>query len=158
MKSHQPFYVLMSLLCHCACNTTPATPPNTTDAEWQTYHNERAAYSLRYPADYALERDRDELDVRLRWQDAPIINISFANKEQSKEHGLWARHEPVGEIALGGKKGLKYIYNHCDGPFCMRTISYVVAHKGGYIGLAFRTEERDLPAIYSRVVESFAFN
>lgn len=158
MKRHHPFYILMSLLCCCACNTTPATPPNTTDAEWQTYYSERAAYTLHYPQDYILEKEDSGSSVRLRWRDAPIVNISFIDRAESKRRGLWALHEPVGEIELGGKKGLKYIYDHCDGPFCMRTISYVVAHKGRYIGLAFRTADQDLPEIYGRIVDSFVLN
>lgn len=156
MPLHRPLIVLLSLLCHCACNTTPATPRNGSDVQWNLYHNEKAAYSLRYPDFCTL--DEEGKDAILRWDDSPIICINFVDKEEGKARGLWARHEAVAKIQLDGRAGLKYVYKHCDGPFCMRTISYVVAHGDRYLGLEFRTEEDELGAVYKQVVASFQFD
>ena len=53
---------------------------------------------------------------------------------------------------------MKYVYDHCDGPFCMQTVSYVVEHRQRYLGLEFRTANAELAPVYRQVVDSFAFN
>ena len=69
---------------------------------------------------------------------------------------MWFGHAPANEIELGGKKGFKYTYDHYDGPFYSRTIAYVIAYRGKYLGLEFRTD-RDLDAIYQDILASFEF-
>jgi len=60
-------------------------------------------------------------------------------------------------IELAGKQGLKYVYNHYDAIFYMRTISYVVDYKDKYLGLEFRTDNQELDEIQKKILSSLKF-
>ena len=63
----------------------------------------------------------------------------------------------MGSIELDNREGLKYIYDHYDGPFYMRTVSYVVEYGGKFLGLEFRTDREELDDVQRRVLRSFRF-
>ena len=63
----------------------------------------------------------------------------------------------MGLATLDGRSGEKFVYNHYDGPFGMRTVSYVVPHGEKFLGLEFRTGEEEPTATQAEILESFRF-
>ncbi len=148
------FAAAVGLLC-AACESTPRWPH--ADSGWKTYHNESVGYSLDYPAVCSVH-EYDDGGVIFRFDGGPILCVSYLTERAADKRGLWADHDPVAEAALDGRSGSRYRYDHYDGPMYMHVTSYVVAHNGRYLGLAFRTAHEDLNVAQTRVLESFRFS
>ncbi len=124
---------------------------------WATYSNAKVGYSLKYPTALTLEEYAEgSVAFRNGWDGVPIL-VRYTNEQDGKNRDIWFGHEPVGKIMLAGREGNKFIYTHHDGPFGTRTISYVVEHKGKFLGLEFRTPN-ELNEIQQRVLSSCKFN
>ena len=80
----------------------------------------------------------------------------YGDAESHERKDAWFGHDASGPVQLAGLDGQRYVYTHCDGPFCSRTVSYVVEHRGRYLGLEFRTPD-ELDAVQQRIYESFRF-
>ena len=143
---------LVALLC--ACRGTPPEAPDASSVEWARYDNPVVGFSMEYPDSYAVDEEADGLGVIFRHDGYPVIAIRHVDERESDRRGLWGDHEPVDAIELAGRRGKRYDYNHSDGPFYMRTVSYVVAHRGKFLGVEFRTNLDRPDAIQQRVLDS----
>ena len=112
---------------------------------------------VEHPDIYEVEEHHDGRTVLLRYDGYPVVSIRHADEQEGRSHGLWIKHDAVGTIELDSRAGLKYIYDHYDGPFYMRTVSYVVEHGSRFLGLEFRTDREELDDVQRRVLQSFRF-
>ncbi len=139
------------------CGGTPPQNLPVDAVAWRVYSNPVVGYALEHPDLYETEEDHDGRTVLLRYDGYPVISIRHADEREGRSHGLWIKHKAVGSIELDKRGGLKYIYDHYDGPFYMRTVSYVVEHGGKFLGLEFRTDREELDDVQRRVLRSFRF-
>ena len=137
------------------CESTPHWP-EATRTKLVTYRNERVGYVVLYP-DVCHIQEYDGGTI-FRFDGAPIMVVNYVTEREGGKRGLWPGHKPAGSVELGGKDGKKFIYSHCDGPFCMHTVSYVVPHHGKYIGVEFRMEANEPSQLQQRILDSFAFD
>ena len=84
--------------------------------------------------------------------------INYTTKREADERGLWADHKAAGKIKLAGQSGKQYIYNHYDGPFYMRTISYVIELDSKFLALEFRTQNEKTDSLQQHILESFTLS
>lgn len=145
--------VIAAALALAACDTTPQWPA--TAEGWKQYRNDHIGVSFEYPAQCTVEDDGDR--ALFRCDGDPIISISWSAEASARRHGLWARHEPVGPVQLGGRVGRLYRYTHYDGPFGMRTTAFVVPHGDRFFALELRTSHDELGGLERHVLRSFAF-
>ncbi len=136
--------------------TSPLNPPANAVA-WKIYSNPSVGYTFEHPDLYEVEEHHDGRTVLLRYDGYPVVSIRHVDEQEGRSHGLWIKHDAVGTIELDSRAGLKYIYDHYDGPFYMRTVSYVVEHGDRFLGLEFRTDREELDDIQRRVLQSFRF-
>lgn len=140
-----------------ACRGTPPPPPLAGEVQWKAYSNAVVGYSLEVPDVYDPRAAHAGKDVLFRYQGYPVLVVNYIDEAEGKSRGLWPGHERAGEIELAGRSGNKYVYDHYDGPSSMRTVSYVVEHRGKFLGLEFRTTLDAPDAIQERIVESLRF-
>jgi len=145
--------VLLAAFALIACDTTPRWPASADG--WKTYRNENIGISLEYPGQCSVDDEGHR--VLIRNDGAPIISIAWTTEADARKNGLWPGHEPIGPVQLGGRAGKLYRYSHSDGPFGMRTTSFVVPHRAKYFALEFRISEEELGPIAKQVLDSFAF-
>ena len=146
--------VLGLVMMVAGCRQVPATRDlDPAQLVWATYVNEEAGYSLSYPTVLRPEEYGQE-EVLFRLRGVPVI-IRYGQEEGCASRGLWCGHDPVGSIELAGFAGDQYIYDHSDGPFLARTVSYVITHNGEPLALEFRTPA-ELDAVQQRMLDSFA--
>jgi len=124
--------------------------------EWTTYSNPTVGYTLRIPSIYVAHESKGGQAVVFRWQRRAPVKITFGNAKKARRRILWFGRESQGAIALGGRVGRRYLYTHCDGPFCSRMVAFVVPHRGRELTLEFRADGK-LPAVYRTIVSSFAW-
>ncbi len=139
-----------------ACGGSPPANPEAGTFRWATYHHPTAGYTLEHPDVYVVQEHGG--GVLLRYDDYPCVSISLTDEQRADDRGLWAGHDPTGEIRLGDRDGRRFVYHHYDGPFSMRTVSYVVEHRDEYLALEFRTERDDPDEIQHRILDSFRFD
>jgi hypothetical protein len=96
--------------------------------------------------------ENGEILFRYGW--SVTARVRFNDETEGKKTGAWFGNEPVEKIKLGGRDGEKFIYDHYDGPFAARTVSYVVEYRGKFLGLEFRTGG-ELNEIQRRMLSSF---
>jgi hypothetical protein len=98
--------------------------------------------------------------VDLRQQGLAIARVVYVTERDARRRALWPGHEPTGDIELGGRPGRRYVYDHRDDPFALRTVSYVVEHRGQLLALELRVPlgpEEDADPTYRRIRDSFRF-
>ena len=147
---------LVMTLFGTACNSTPPEHPALDEVRWATYTNAEVGYTLEYPDFYRIDDRGKPKDVMFRFDGYPVLVINWVSEKEGRSRGLWPGHEPVRTVELAGLEGKKYIYRHYDGPFSMRTISFVVEHRGRLLGIEFRTN-CPLDPIHLYIIESFRF-
>lgn len=135
------------------CDSTPHWPAPASGG-WSTFTHPTLGYSVDYPTGCKVQQD--ERGVLIRFEGGPIIAINWVTDNEGRHRGLWAGHDPAGEIELGGHKGTLYRYQHGDGPLVMNVISYVVPYRGRSLGLELRTAGDTLTPAQQHVVDSFA--
>jgi len=124
---------------------------------WSTYTNSELGYSITYPTVLDLEEfGKGSILFRNGADGVPIL-VRYADEQEGKKRDLWFGHDPAEKITLAGREGNKFVYSHHDGPFSARTVSYVIEHRGKFIGVEFRTAN-ELNEIQQRVLTSFKFN
>ena len=147
----------LSALSMTGCGGTPPLNPPANAVAWKIYSNPSVGYTFEHPDLYEVEEHHDGRTVLLRYDGYPVVSIRHVDEQEGRSHGLWIKHDAVGTIELDSRAGLKYIYDHYDGPFYMRTVSYVVEHGSRFLGLEFRTDREELDDIQRRVLQSFRF-
>ena len=85
------------------------------------------------------------------------MSISHVDEQEGRNRGLRVKHGAVGSIQISGRPGSQYRYDHYDGPFYMRTVSYVVPHREKFLGLEFRTHLEQPDEVQRRILQSFRF-
>jgi len=123
---------------------------------WAAYANSQLGYSLDYPVALSVKEFDGGVLFRNGWDGVPIL-VRYTDEQEGKKRDIWFGHQPVEKITLAGREGSKYVYSHHDGPFSARTVSYVVEHKGKFLGLEFRAPA-ELSEIQQRVLASFKFS
>tara|TARA_Y100000590_G_scaffold404917_1_gene492824 strand:+ start:2518 stop:2913 length:396 start_codon:yes stop_codon:yes gene_type:complete len=124
--------------------------------EWATYNNEQVGYTVQYPTAFTLQNNSNGRDLILRHNGFPVIAINYTTREEAVSRDLWAGYEPAGDIELAGKAGKKYIYKHYDGPFYMRTFSYVIEHNNRFLALEFRIKNDSVDSLQQHILQSFS--
>ena len=147
----------LSALLMTGCSGTPPANPAVDAVVWRTYSNPMVGYSLEYPEIYTPQERYQGRDVLFRYDNYPVVSISHVNEEEGTSRGLWVKHGAVGSIQLSGREGNQYQYDHYDGPFYMRTVSYVVPHRERFLGLEFRTDLEQPDEVQTRILQSFRF-
>ena len=135
------------------CESAAPTPPDADAVAWSDYEDAEAGFSFRYPDVYVVERHGG--GVLFRHDGYPVLSISHITAEEADDRGLWADHEPVGEAELAGRSAQRYVYHHQDVFTTMRTVSYVVDHRGKYLGVEFRTGLEGHDEVQRRMLDSF---
>ena len=138
-----------------SCENTPPPALSIAKVEWATYNNERVGYKLQYPAAFNLKTDLNGKDLLLKHGGFPVMAINYTNENEAHDRGLWADHEPVGNIILANKKGKKYVYNYFNGPFFMRTLSYVIEYQSHFLAVEFRTENETIDSLQQQTGKGF---
>ena len=119
---------------------------------WVTYRNPQLGYSLEYPSIFRLREHGGTAIFRYGWG-VPVL-VRFTDEADGRHRGLWFGQDPTGPIELSGRQGQRYAYEHWDGPFSSRTVSYVIPLQGRYLGFEFRTGG-DLNPVQQRMLDSF---
>jgi hypothetical protein len=145
--------ILLATVTLIACDTTPQWPAAADG--WKPYRNDAIGISLEYPGQCSVEDEGQR--VLIRFDGAPIISIAWTTEAGARKNGLWAGHDPIGPVQLGGRAGNLYRYTHHDGPFGMNTTSFVVPHREKLFALEFRTTDEQLGLVALHVLDSFAF-
>ena len=150
----------LSLLCLglivSGCENRPPPALSMSKVEWATYSNEQVGYTVQYPAAFTLHNRNNGRDLLLSHDGFPVVTINYTTRQEAGSRDLWADHEPVGNIELADKSGEKYIYNHFDGPFYMRTFSYVIEYKDRFLALEFRTKNDSVDSLQQHILQSFS--
>lgn len=152
-SSFQFLFLALSGVLLQSCRA-PAPPSlDFQQVKWRRYENTTAHYSLQYPDIYKLEEEKTG-GALFRHNGVPLL-VRFTDEIEGRLRGAWFGSKAAGEIELSGRKGLKYVYNHFDGPSYVRTIAYVVAHEGKYLGLEFRSDADELDKVQQKILASF---
>ena len=122
-------------------------------SEWKLFEHPQLDYSFEYPAEYELKLYQQ--DVQLRWDSYPLVVINYVSPREGEKRGLWAGHQPYGYDVLDGVSCALYRYQHFDGPFGMKVLSYVVPFREKELGLEFRVDSLD--DVLRHIKESFQF-
>jgi len=131
--------------------------PDVSDDDWAVYVNDKVGYRINVPNICDVEEHHDGRTVLFRFRGAPIIAVNFVDEAEGDERGLWIGHEPSGEVELAGRSGHRYRYDHFDGPFGMRTVSYVIPHRDRFLGIELRTGETEPTSIQQTILDSLNF-
>lgn len=151
-----PFIPVLALtVLISSCENRPPPALSMASVEWATYTNEKVGYTVQYPANYTLDKSRNGRDVLFRYDGFPVLAVNFTTTDEADGRGLWADHEPVGDVDLAGQQGRQYVYNHYDGPFYMRTLSYVVEHRDRFLAVEFRTQNESVDSLQHHILRSF---
>lgn len=157
LQSHSVFLLLAMLILGSGCRMNSPLLKNLKAGEvsWVTYSNTNLWYTITYPAVFEPEV-YDDGNVLFRYGSGVPVLVRYTDEKTGRKRGAWFGHQPVAPITLGGRKGNKFIYEHWDGPFVSRTVSYVVEHRGKFLALEFRTPD-ELYEIQRRMLASFTF-
>lgn len=143
------------LLMGCCHENVPPLETQKPDAlAWVSYTHPAIPYSLRYPDLFSVEEEKVG-SVFFRYGCGVPVVVRFHDETEGRRRGAWFGHKPVEDIQLHGHAGKKYIYEHNDGPFSVRTVAYVVPFRDRYLGLEFRTPG-ELNEVQKRIFDSFA--
>lgn len=144
--------ILMAAWVLGTCTSAPPMPP--TDFEWTTWSNAAAGYALEIPDVYEPDVEDAGRAVFFRWDGTVPVKVYLSGAEAARNRGLWPGHEPTGEITLGGARGARYDYTHCDGPFCSRIASFVIEWRDEWLALEFRADG-ELHPVNRHILDSF---
>ena len=89
-----------------------------------------------------------------RYDEFPVLIVRTVKSNSRKKDWLWPDEDMVGDFQINGENYAHYDYNHCDGPFCMRTLAYVRLHNENKIVVEFRTNN-NLDKVQEEILRSF---
>lgn len=151
-----PLAAALLLLAGCGRDTPPPNPESAS-VRWQTYTDPRLGFSFEHPDVFEVSNDREGRGLILRYDGYPVVSVGHYSESEADSRGLWAGREPQGAIRLGGRPGVRYVYDHSEVLSSMRTVSYVVEHDGKFLGLEFRTDLDRPDAVQQHMLDSFRF-
>ena len=122
----------------------PELPRVELPAGWKEVRAEALGVALQVPDEYQVDEDRDETGFRVFYQGATKVDLMWSERQHAADRGLWARHEPLRRVELGGRRASYYLYTHFDAFSGVRTHSFVLPFQGKWLALEFRTR-RVLP-------------
>ena len=138
-----------------ACRAEAPPAPDVSTVRWREYHADELGVTLRVPSTFDVDERGPEVGFR---SDGPIaLRLVWVTEEEADDRGLWPGHDGR-RTSVAGRDGVLYDYDHRDLEQRSRTIAYVVPHRGRLLGIEFRTDEAELPAVYREVVESIRFD
>jgi hypothetical protein len=151
-----PLALLASLavLVLAGCQGAPPPDPPADAVTWRAFHNDAVGYSVELPTVFERTGERGQ-SVLFRYQGYPVLCINYVDEAEGRRRGLWVGKEDSGPARLGGRDGRRFVYRHYDGPFSMRTVSYVVGYRGKLLGLEFRTDLAEPDSLQRRILDSF---
>lgn len=138
----------------CQSPKTPLENLNVNELSWATYTDNKLNYSISYPT-VLTPSGSENGEVLFRYGWGVTARVRYTNETDGKKTGAWFGNKPVEKIKLGGHDGEKFIYEHYDGPFAAKTVSYVIEYRGKFLGLEFRTGG-ELNDIQKRMLNSFS--
>lgn len=148
-------HILLFLGLGClACHTEAPQLPKTV-ASWQDYDRPEHGYSLKVPSYFLIEED--DSGARFRYDGHPSISLSYTTEEVADGRGLWPGNEFLKEVDINERHWKMYIYNHSDGLFYMRVVSFVTELNDKYLAVEFRIDG-DLRPIHREVMKSVNFS
>jgi len=152
------FWALPLFILTSGCESKPPPALSMASVRWVTYKNENVGYTLQYPVAYILQTSQTSRDILFRHNGFPALAINYTTKGEADERGLWTDHKAAGKIKLAGQSGKQYIYNHYDGPFYMRTVSYVIELDSNFLALEFRTQTEKTDSLQQHILDSFTLS
>jgi hypothetical protein len=138
-----------------ACRGEPPMHPDLAGIEWRNYSSEFMGFDLEIPYFYSDHPEDDGESVIFRMDGYPVLMISLLGRDRADQRGLWADHSPVATGLLAARPADHYVYDHHDGPFVMRTISWVVPWRGKFLEFALRTEASVPDPVQQHMLDSF---
>jgi len=157
----QKLSILFGLFGLClllgSCSPRAFDWPSVSSDGWTVYQNEAVGYRIQVPRICEVEEHHDGRTVLFRFRGAPIIAVNFVDEAEGDARGLWVGHDPIDDVELAGRPGMRYLYDHWDGPFGMRTVSYVVPHRDRLFGLELRTGAAQPTEIQQTILDSLTF-
>ncbi len=129
------------------CTSSPPEPINPR-TEWLDFSDQRARYSIKYPAKYRLV-PRGNGEVAFRGADNKIAyQVNIATFEEAKKRGLWVVTEPIGTTYIsGGFTSHRYVYDHWDGPNKEHRVAFVLERDGRMLGLEFPIDAKNTEGV-----------
>jgi len=159
-RGKQPFGVwtalLVALLITTSCHVEPPGPPPEGSYAWDSYTHPTLGYRVAYPDVFDLADGRGD-DVVFTYLGRPTFRVLYATEEEAGQRGLWGGQAPVETVAVGGREGHRYVYDHWDGPSYVHTVVYVVPLRGKALGVEFRTDADTVDDVQRRVLDSITF-
>jgi hypothetical protein len=130
-------FLLLTTLSFTACSSSPPEPINAR-GDWLDYADQRAGYSIKYPAKYRLVPGGNG-EVAFRGEDKKIAyRISIATFDEAKKRGLWVSTEPIGTTYVsGGFTAHRYVYSVLDGTSKEHRAAFVLDREGKMLALEF---------------------
>jgi hypothetical protein len=120
---------------------------------WVTYRNEAVGYEVKIPDIYNPIEWEDGSGVAFKRNgNETVMLVRWAN-EADKSRGIWLSHNPNGTCVLFGQSGRTYDYIHYDGPFGIRTRSWVIPYKNRELGVEFRMI--NITKVEKQILDSF---
>jgi len=138
----------------CQSPKTPLENLNVNELSWATYTDNKLNYSISYPT-VLTPSGSENGEVLFRYGWGVTARVRYTNETDGKKTGAWFGNKPFGKIKLGGYDGEKFIYEHYDGPFAAKTVSYVIEYRGKFLGLEFRSDG-ELNDIQKTMLNSFS--
>lgn len=129
-------------------NSAPQLPEVV--ASWQEYSRPELGFKLKVPSYFSI--DEDETGARFRYDGHPSISVSYTTEDEADGRGLWAGNQIIKEVVINYRKWNMYIYDHYDGPYYMRVVSFVTKNKNKYLAVEFRIDG-DLQKIHREIME-----
>ena len=146
------FLIVTYSVLFLSCQSTPPENLDYNKTKWKTYINHRFGFKIKYPAYYRVHEYREE--VIFRYDNFPVLLVRSVSNNSRKKDWLWKPEDANGNVIINGETWNHYLYNHCDGPYCMRTLAYVSMHREKEIGVEFRTNKK-LDQVQQEILESF---
>lgn len=153
--SRRALQALLVSIGLAACRSEAPPAPDAATVEWRTYHGRELDVRLEYPS--VFDVDESGAEVVFRSSGAPAMRVVWVTADEAERRGLWPGHAGT-PVAVAGRRGMAYDYDHRDLDRVVRTISYVVPYRGRLLGLEFRTDAPALPDVYRRVLASLVLD
>ncbi len=146
--------ILIVAITHIACNSEPPENPPLNSINWIEYTHPQLGYFIRYPDNYSIHEN--DSDVLFRLDGYPVVVINYVTRQEARDRGLWIKHKPVESLSVDNIHWQKFVYNHYDGPFGMRTVTYATTFREKWLGLEFRTSG-ELDEVHMEIMNSLKF-
>ena len=117
------------------------------------FDNASVGYSVGYPEGLTAAVEDGE-EIWFRQDGHAFLRVVYSTQEEARNRGLWATAEPTAQVVVDGRRWHLHEYDHQDILKFVRTRSYVIAHRGRFLALEFRSMPLDVEAA---VVDSVRF-